>query len=226
MELNTIIQGNCLEVMKDFPDECVDLVITDPPYNVLPQGKDMRNGERDDFTWDDIKDYRKFSEDWFQEAYRLLSEDSLLFCFWSQKKLNLGIDMFNPDRLIFWRYDNLINNPKGEFAYDYEPIFVIKKGNPSLVEGKHSCDLEFTKPQSNFKGQDRLVHPAQKPIDLIRKLIEIVEDVDVVLDSFAGSGTTIVAAKQLDKKYIGIEKKSEYCDIIKSRLEQKTLNPW
>lgn len=118
-----------------------------------------------------------------------------------------------------WHYKNLVLAGNGAFAYDYEPIFVIKKGNPKLAKGKHSCILEFTKPQSNFKN-DRLQHPTQKPLKLIEHLITIsdVRKGGVILDPFGGSGTTALASKNLDYNYITIEKESKYVAVIHQRL--------
>ena len=179
--------------MKEIPDKSVDLILTDPPYGILPKGK-----LQDRFNWDNI-DLIPFTEKWFGESFRKLKDNRFLFTFWSQKYLKEGFRIFNPDRMIFWRYDNLINVSSGDFAYDYEPIFVIKKGNAKLVTGKHSCDLHFTKPQSNFR-KDKLVHPTQKPIGLLENLIRIASKKnDIILDPFMGSGTTIVACKKLER---------------------------
>ncbi len=216
---NKIIQGDCIEEMKKLQDNSIDAIITDPPYGVLNKGKNMRNGKEDKFDWDNITDLEKFTNDWFKEAYKKLKDNSFMFVFWSQKYLNLGIKIFNPRRVIFWRYNNLINNPSGDFAYDYEPIFVIKKGNPKLSKGKNSCDLEFTKPQSNFK-KNKLIHPTQKPLELLKHLVDIsTKENDLVLDCFAGSGTTGVACKELNRKYILIEKDKEYFKLMEKRLK-------
>jgi len=110
-------------------------------------------------------------------------------------------------------------NPTGDFAYDYEPIFVIKIGNPKLkIKGKHGCILKYTKPQSNFK-KDKLIHPTQKPLELVKKIIKISSnESDIILDPFLGSGTTVVACKELGRKYIGIEINPKYCEIARRRI--------
>jgi len=210
----TIYNGDCLEVMKQFKDRSFDLVLTDPPYGVLPKGK-----INDKFDWDN-KDIIKFTPLWLSIVGKKVKKVSFIFSFWSQKFINDGILLFNPDRIIFWRYDNLINIGNGDFAYDYEPIFVIRNGGKKLNKGKHSCDLHYTKPQSNFK-KDKLYHPTQKPIGLIQKIIEIsTNQSDLILDPFMGSGTTLVAAKKLGRKAVGIEISEEYCDIAVRRIKE------
>lgn len=215
-------QGDCLEVMKQIDDNSVDVIITDPPYGVLQNGKTMRNNKKDKFTWDNI-DLEEFSIKWFEILYKKARSNSFIFIFFSQKYINLGIKIFNPNRIIFWRYNNLINGGGGDFCYDYEPIFVIKKGNPKLIKGKHSCDLEFTKPQSNFTV-DKLKHPTQKPLKLIEHLVSISsKNGELILDIFAGSGTTGVACKNLSRNYILIEQDPKYCRIAEERLKNIIL---
>jgi len=138
--IDKIICGDSLGVIRDIPDNSIDMILTDPPYGVLPQGK-----EQDRFTWDNI-DIEKFTGSWFDLFWGKLKLDAFFYIFWSQKYLSLGFEIFNPDRLLIWNYENLILNVDGDFAYDYEPIFVVKKGTPKLkVKGKHNCILRFPK---------------------------------------------------------------------------------
>ena len=221
LEINKIHCGDCLELIKKIDDKSIDSIITDPPYGIMPKGKLMRNKKRDDFKWD--VNGISFAKLWFPQLYDKIKDDSFMFIFWSQKYFKEGINIFNPNRIIFWRYNNLINGGGGDFAYDYEPIFVIKKGNPKLIPGKHSCVLEFTKPQSNFRV-DKLKHPTQKPIKLLKHIINIsTKKNDLILDLFMGSGTTAVACKQLGRNFIGFEINEKYIKIANERLEQQTL---
>lgn len=217
LEINKVYQGDCLEVMKQIDDKSVDMIITDPPYGVLPNGKIFGNGKKDNFTWDNIE-LESFSKKWYNECKRIVKNNSFIFVFWSQKYLNIGINIFNPERIIFWRYNNLINIPTGDFCYDYEPIFVIKIGKPKLIKGKHSCDLEFTKPQSNFI-KDKLIHPTQKPLKLIEHIISLTLE-KIILDPFIGSGTTAVACINTNRNFIGIELDENYCKIAEARIEK------
>ena len=209
---------DCLEVMESLAKQGVkvDAIISDPPYFILPNGKN-----NDKFIWDNFNsfdEFQEFTEKWFNLAYSLLKDDSFIFVFWSQKYLRQGFNIFKPDRLLFWHYRNLVLAGNGDFAYDYEPIFVIKKGNPKLTKGKHSCILDYTKPQSNFKSE-KLLHPTQKSVNLIEHLLSII-DCDCVLDPFMGSGTTGVACKRLNRNFIGIELDEKYFSIAKERIER------
>jgi modification methylase len=213
----TLIRGSCVGAFATLPP--YSLVVTDPPYGVLPRGK---QGDR--FTWDSFPSqeaFVSFTRDWFLQCKKHLVNDSFMFVFWSQKLLKLGLDLFSPSRVLMWHYKNLTLGGNGDFAYDYEPIFVVKKGNPKLVAGKHSSILEFTKPQSNFTG-DRLVHPTQKPLKLVRHLIGLTEAAEV-LDPFMGSGTTGAAARSLGRGFVGIERDEGYFGIAEERLNSPEI---
>ncbi len=213
--LITLYNGDCLEIISDLSlnNFKFDVVITDPPYGVLPTGK----GEYK-FEWDNVK-IKEFTETWFPLLTSVLNKNNLNFIFWSQKYLNMGINIFKPNRLIMWRYDNLINGGNGDFAYDYDPIFFVRTGNKKINSGKHSCDLQYTKPQSNFK-LDKLVHPTQKPIKLMLRLVELsTQPDDVILDPFCGSGTTLIASKLKGIRSVGIEKNKEYCELAVERIK-------
>ena len=131
------IHSDCLDVEKI---DNVGLIITDPPYYVISKGKVIPKGKAplkdlDYFSWDDFKDldhFLSFTEKWFQKYYDMLNNDSFMYIFWSQKYLLEGLNLFKPSRTIMCHYKNLVLGGNGNFAYDYDPIFVVKKGNPKL----------------------------------------------------------------------------------------------
>jgi len=83
--------------MRRIPDKSIDLVITDPPYGVLPNGKG-----NDKFTWDNIK-LEKFTQEWFSILKIKIKLDTFIYIFWSQKHLNLGFKILNPHRLLIMK---------------------------------------------------------------------------------------------------------------------------
>ena len=215
---NTDIRNeDCL--LSNIQKESVDLIITDPPYFVLPNGKKSFKKQYD-FSWDNfcnLNEFKVFTKTWFDKYYETLKQNSFMFIFWSQKYIAEGFEIFNPNRLLIYHYSNLVQGGGGNFCYDYEPIFCIKKGSPKLVPGKHSCIFKYTKPQSNFKS-DKLIHPTQKPKELYKKLIEIsgLKEHSIILDPFAGSGTLNRAAKEMSILFntILIEKDKKYYNTI------------
>ena len=210
------ILGDCLDIE---PIDNVGLIITDPPYYVIPKGKTTTKG-KDNFTWDNFESkevFLDFTKKWFEKYFNMLNDNSFMYIFWSQKYLLEGLNIFKPSRTILWHYKNLVLGGNGDFCYDYEPIFVIKKGNPKLKPGKHSSILEFTKPQSNFK-KDKLIHPTQKPLELIKHLISISDFKGKVLDPFGGSGTTPLASTILGYESVYIEKEVTYYNCATYRV--------
>ena len=211
-----LINDDCLKVLNTL--NSFDLIITDPPYFVLPTGKPNDNFEWDNF--EDLTSFLDFTETWFDSCFNILNNDSFMYIFWSQKYLNEGIKLFQPDRILIWRHDNLTFINSGDYIYDYEPIFLIKKGNPKLSKGKYSSILNYSKPQSNFNF-DKLIHPTQKPLSLIEHIVEISSNEnDNILDPFMGSGTTGLACKRLNRNFTGIEKNKTYFEMASNRINE------
>lgn len=216
-DLVRLYHGDCLEVLPELEPEW-QACITDPPYFVLPSGK-----PGDGFTWDrfdSFEDFCEFTSKWVSLVGR---SDRLkaMFVFWSIKYLNDGFRLFEPSRLALWRHSNLINvGDMRDFAYDYEPIFVKWYGGQPCMKGdaRHLSILDYVKPQSNFH-EDRLVHPTQKPVGLIRELAGSLDGVECIIDPFAGSGTLGEACQSLGVRCVLIEREEKYCDIIRRRLE-------
>jgi DNA modification methylase len=217
----TLVQGDCLKVLPTIPSESVDLVLTDPPYNL---GK---------FENDNLQEeeFKNFSLRWLNECYRILKKNKpLFFTFWSDGMYEMyniiKKTQFNFVQTLIWYYPNIVGY-KGKPLYirSFDPIFVLSKDKPrklNLIKGQSSIDcwniLKIPKPQSNFK-EDKLLHPTQKPVALFKKIImENSNESDIILDPFLGSGTTMIACRNLKRSCIGIEINPEYIEITKKRL--------
>ena len=219
-----ILNGDCLELMKNIPDESCDTLITDPPYFIL------------DEKWDQFKDQNKFiefSREWIHLATSKIKSTGRIYIFWSQRFMfdfpfDAISDRFKFGNMLIWNYKNNIkpNNQK-IYKHTYEPCFYfygIESTNLNLPKNaswdKDMNDydvFEYAQPQSNFT--DKKEHPSQKPEKLINQLVTLGSDIgDTVLDCFAGSGTTGVSCKNLKRKAILIEKDQEYIKIINKRI--------
>ena len=197
LPINQIICGDCLEVMKDWPDKCVDLVLTDPPYNV---GIDY------DTVKDERKDYADWCDRWFAEVHR--TSFSVMFTcgianlsYWLNK---------NPRWVIAWIKS--ISMRRITIGFNcWEPV---------LLWGKPKLNIYRDIIESPTIPQKDNGHPTPKPIALYEKfVIGFTESENLILDPFCGSGTTCVAAKKLGRRYIGIDISEEYCQIARDRLE-------
>jgi len=221
-----LIQGNCLDVLPLLQEESIDLVITDPPYN-LKQG----------FQYDDLSPemFESFHTSWMKEVFRVLKHGRICYItnsqitMWNFKSIIDKVG-FNFVQLIIWKYPNTIPSGKKaryKWTMSYQPIFMLSKGTPTIdIYGKaFKSNLErtdvwtFTQCQSNFKGDLKKIHPSQKPIDLIKQMIiSSSEPGETILDPFLGSGTTMKAARDLNRNCIGIEIDPAYCEIARNRV--------
>lgn len=219
--LNKIINGDCLEVMKEMPDNCVDLILTDPPYGMSYQSarriatpQFAKIEKDDDVTW-----FPKF----IAEAYRVLKDDSHIYIFCNDYAISdfrrlMGVAGFTPKRTLVWVKNNHTSGDlEGDYGNKTEFILYAQKGRRELI-GKRD---------TNVLGFDRvadLKHPTEKPVDLCRYFIAKSSNKDdIVLDPFIGSGTTARAAADLQRNYIGIEIDPNYCKIAEQRLKQQVL---
>ncbi len=252
--LNKTINQNFFEVINFLPDNFVDLLFIDPPYNLDKKF----NGNK--FNKMSIEDYSKYIESWISKLIRVLKENaSIYICgdYYSSTSIHLiGSKYFNLLNRITWQREKgrgALSNWKNSS----EDIWFFKKSSdykfyvdrvkekrkviaPYKVDGKPK-DWEETK-DGNFRltypsniwtdlsvpywsMSENTDHPTQKPEKLLAKIILASSDEgDVVLDPFLGSGTTSVVAKKLSRNYIGVEQDLTYCCLTEKRLEMAESN--
>jgi DNA modification methylase len=212
-----IIHGDCLQTMKEIPDKSIDCIITDPPYGI-----DYQSARRTDKSqWKPkIANDKTPCTIWTDEAFRIMKENTSLLCFtrWDtehdfrQALTNSG---FVCKQQIIW--DKVVHGMgdlTGDFASQHENIIFAHKGRFTF-KGK--------RPKSIFRVQrvtpTELKHPNEKPVDLMEKLVSSITcEKDIVLDLFAGIGTTGVACKNLNRSFIGIELDENYFNIAEERI--------
>lgn len=211
MELNKIYCGDCLEIMKTFPDKSIDLVLTDPPYGIgayktgsMGGGVLAKQSKFSPTDWDN--DIPK--KEYFDEMFRI-SKNQIIF------GGNYFVEYLkNSPCWIVWDKDNGDNN----FA-DCELAWT--SFNTAVRKFKFRWQGML---QENMKEKEIKYHPTQKPVALIRWILQnYSKDTDIILDAYAGSGSTLVAAQNLHRNFIGIEISPEYCKIAEERLKQQTL---
>lgn len=233
--INKIIQGDSLQIMRMMPDECVDLVVTSPPYNLKNStGNGMKDGRGGKWAGaalvngyshynDNIPhdEYAEWQYNCLKEMFRLIKKDGAVF--YNHKwrvqdgKLQDRQDIIRdlPVRqIIIWRRKGGINFNPGYFLPTYEIIYLIPKPDFKLVPKANAYGdvWEFTQEMKNE-------HPAPFPVALIDRIISSTH-AQIILDPFMGSGTTAVVAMGLKRNYIGIELSPNYCIMAKKRLEK------
>lgn len=240
--INKIIHGDCLDIMPSIPDNSVDLVLTDPPYGI-----NYKNWDNIDFikfteTWisECFRVLKPSGTLWSFMGYQnVLNFVPLLgkygtvhlenWVVWARQKgrgsskhlKSQREDIFHVTKSNKFTWNNIkvLRDVICPYVKDGKPRgwFINEKGERKRWTGLGNIWV-YTSPFWNSKS-DKQVHPAQKPKLLIERLILLSSNEnDVVLDLFAGSGTTGVACKNLNRKYILIEKERKYIDIIKQRL--------
>jgi len=230
--INTIICGDCLDVMRSLPDQAVDLVVTSPPYNLFDESEGKRWGggfmsrnrklkNRYDRYDDNIPrtEYIEWQRECLTEMMRLIPDTGAIF--YNHKwRVHKGLQQdqspivsgFPVRQTIIWHRTGGMNFNDHYFLPNYEVIYMIAKPDFML------------RPKANHVGcvwrihqETRNEHPAPFPVELPERIIGST-NAAVILDPFVGSGTTAVAAKRLNRQYIGIDLSPDYCRLAEERL--------
>lgn len=224
-EDNLIILGN-------MPDKSVDLVVTDPPYNISKDNNFTSMGRSGiDFgQWD--KDADLFS--WILQLNRIVRDNGSVFVFNDWKNLGdiskmLDENGFETKDIVRWVKNNpMPRNRDRRYIVDYEfGIWAVKKGSKWVFNRQNdSYDRPEIKSGLTPKSEKKWgSHPTQKPVSVMEEIIQRhSNEGDVILDPFMGSGSTGVASLNLNRDFIGIELSKEYFDIAKNRIEEVSNN--
>jgi DNA modification methylase len=201
----TLYLGDCMDILPTLPK--VDAVITDPPYGIGESGGEKRRvragdgrtrfatPKHDDLGWDDERPCKR--------VFDLLGEKSLTLIVWGG---NYFSEYFPPSMgWLYWDKKMGGDFSDGELAYT------------SMKKALRSFSAH---PFEGLAGGKNREHPTQKPIALMKWCIQQAGNPETILDPFMGSGTTGVAAIQLGRKFIGIEREPKYFDIACQRIEQ------
>lgn len=246
LPLGQIIQGDCIAAMSELPDNCIDMIFADPPYN-LQLGGDLyrpEGGRVDavDDHWDKFATlaiYDKFTRAWLAEARRILKPNGSIWVIGSYHNIfrvgtaiqDQGFWILND---IVWRKSNPMPNFKGtRFTNAHETLIWASKSEGSRYTFNYRA-MKTLNDELQMRsdwlfpvcgGQERLkrggtkAHPTQKPEALLyRILLAATKPGDVVLDPFFGTGTTGAVAKRLGREWIGIERERNYIEVASERI--------
>ena len=218
-----LIQGDCLVVLDNLIADgvVVDAIVTDPPYKVISGGKPKHKGQpsgllsKNDgkiFTHNDLKE-----EDWFPKIFKLLKEGG--HCYIMTNTLNLERYLrlaretgFLLHNLLVWEKNNC--TPNRWYMKNCEYTLFLRKGRAKQINNVGDKTVH------KFKNGQNKIHPSEKPIELMEMYVaNSTTENELVLDFAMGSGTTGVACKNLNRKFIGIELDEDYFNIAKDRIE-------
>jgi site-specific DNA-methyltransferase (adenine-specific) len=218
-----IVHGDCIEVMADMPDGCVDVIVTSPPYNL---GNSHHTGNVRVKAYDDEMPEREYQE-WqvrvLSACFRVSAEYGAMFY---QHKIRIrdGLSIHPMQWLarsewllkqeVVWRNGSQ-NFDKCRFFPHSERVWWLGKTRKSRIHNEGLLtDVWEIAPEGTQKP-----HKRSFPIEIPHRCISAASrDCAIILDPFCGSGTTCVAAKKLGRRYIGIELSEEYCRIARNRI--------
>jgi adenine-specific DNA-methyltransferase len=205
---NQILNADCLKALPMLTDGSINFILTDPPYITnykSPDGRSVPNDDND-----------KWLKPAFAEMYRVLANDSFCVSFYGWPRADRFMQAY---RAAGFRIVGHLMFPKRYASstrflrYQHESAHLLAKGNPRQPEKPISDVIEW-----EYTGNK--LHPTEKPISALMPLVEAFSRAkDTVLDPFAGSGSTLAAAKSLGRSYIGIELDTKYHAVARKRLE-------
>ncbi|PIN90999.1 hypothetical protein COU57_02465 [Candidatus Pacearchaeota archaeon CG10_big_fil_rev_8_21_14_0_10_32_14] len=206
--INQIVCGDALNLIKDLPNESIDLILTDPPYGIKKEG--IKNSS-------DLETFYYL----LPECYRVLKENGFFITFFSTKLLP---EIFKKNPFVYhWQF--ILNCPLGSVRSPigfskYMSCLVFKKGNPKII--KWNKDIFNDSPSKMVEPDEGFInHPTPKPKQFISELLKMFsKENDIILDPFIGSGSTALACFLTNRKFIGFEIEKEYCDLATNRLEK------
>ena len=247
LPLNQILHGDTIEMLNSLPENSVDLIFADPPYNLQLQGDlwrpNMTKVDAVDDDWDkfsSFEQYDEFSRRWLTAARRVLKDTGTIWVIGSYHNIyRIGAIMQNLDfwflNDVVWIKTNPMPNFRGvRFANAHETLIWASKMRGARYTFNHHAMKAFNDGKQlrsdwvlpiasggeRLKVDGKKAHSTQKPEALLYRVILASSNPgDVVLDPFFGSGTTGAVAKKLHRHWIGIEREQKYIAVAQKRID-------
>lgn len=249
-DLNKIYQGDSVELLKKIPDNSIDLIFADPPYNLQLNGElyrpnqtkvDAVNDEWDKFS--SLEEYDKFTYSWLKECFRILKDSGSIWVIGTYHNIfrvdyimqNIGFWILND---IIWIKTNPMPNFKGtRFNNAHETLIWATKSKKSKytfhyhsmkvfnddLQMRSDWVIPICQGDERIKVNGKKAHSTQKPAELLyRIIISTTNPNDIVVDPFSGSGTTAAVAKRLGRRFIAFDKEEFYVQVSTERVNKIT----
>lgn len=224
MSTYKLYQGDCLEVMKDIEDESVDLVVTDPPYEIATTGAGIYKQADKQYVKElnGMKD--GFSEEVLDELCRVMKKINIYF-FCSQKQIIPLLDYFVKKKkcnwnILSWHKTNPVPACGNKYLTDTEFILFFREKGVK-VYGSFDTKRTWYATPLNQSDKKKYGHPTVKPLSILENLVvNSSKEEGIVLDCFMGSGSTGVACLNTNRNFIGIELDEGYFNIAQNRIEE------
>ena len=224
-----LYNGDCLSIMREMPDKCVDLVVTDPPYDIETSGAGLYKQDDKQYVKELVGMKDGFSEEILDELCRVMKKINIyIFC--SQKQIIPLLDYFVKRKgcnwnLLSWHKSNPIPACGNKYLTDTEFILFFREKGVK-VYGSFDTKKTYYVTPLNQKDKKKYGHPTCKPEEIVKNLIvNSSNEGDVVLDCFMGSGTTGAVSVGITRKFIGMEINDQYFEIANERIN-KAKSSW
>ena len=238
----TLYAGDSLSILRGLPTASVDAVITDPPYSsgglmrsdrsletsakYVMEGTEKTHPE----FYGDNRDQRSFAfwaSLWLAECWRVTKPGGFLLCFTDWRQLPTMTDAIQAGGWVWrgivpWDKTEAVRPQRGWFRAQAEYVLTASHGTMGKEQERGVTVCLPGVFRENVRSAEKQ-HITGKPVALMQRLLEVVPSGGVVLDPFAGSGTTLLAAKNLGLRSIGCEMSPDYCEVIRRRLSQEVL---
>lgn len=233
-----IALGDCEKLMSKIPDNSVDLILTDPPFNLgnfmHGRGTNLKKMRENQFAyagWDDLnyEDWIKKMESFFYHSNRVLKKRGSMICFMSLIKIESLIKIAEENSFYYktvgiWHKTNpMPRNMNLHFVNSTEAwIYLINDANTGTFNNDSKLFHDFFESSLTPSSEKKFgKHPTQKPLSILNHFVQILtNEGDVVCDPFMGSGSTGVSCEINNREFIGIELNANYFDIAKNRIEE------
>lgn len=222
-----LYNDNCLNIISTISDNSINLIVTDPPYKTTARGNAGNSGGM--LQKDINKKGRVFSnndieiKDYAPEFYRILKDGSHCYVMTNHKNLIEMLNVFTNSgfhfiKSLIWDKGNKIMGQY--YMSQFEYILFFRKGRGIKINNCGTSDILSIPNKKSKDINGKNMHDTEKPVELMEILVEnSSKDNDYVLDPFMGIGSTGIAAKKLNRNFIGIELDNGYYEIARKRIE-------
>ena len=215
-----LYNDDCLNVLKDIEDNSIDLVVTDPPYEVITGGRNGGVKGKPSGILTENKQLMKSipkADLWLSECFRVMKDGTHIYIMTNTLNLTNYLNIINSvgfklHNLLVWNKNN--TTPNRWYMKNCEYVIFARKGFAKSINNPSSQTVHNF---DNIIGNKK--HPTEKPVDLMKLYVGNSSQVgDTVLDPFMGVGSTGVACKELNRNFIGVELDKHYFDIATKRI--------
>jgi len=232
-KINNIYAGNCIDLMQYIPSQTCDLIVTDPPFAIDFKKQKLNYNRKESNVLEGYieipkKDYGNFTISWIKQAYRILKNTGSMYVFsgWNNLKDILNaIDLvgFHTINHIIWKYQFGVYTKRRYVTSHYHILFVAV--HPKLYKfnkiEKYPEDVWVIN-REYWSGKFKT--PTKLPMQLVKKIILFSSNKgDLIVDPFIGSGTVAVAAKMLNRNFLGFEIAEKYLEFARERINQTNI---